>query len=498
MRRLSLRSLLLIASIVFAIFVVGAISLLTYVVVADGITSVSENVSHRVAAAVDQVARLQSRLASEQVTSEGLTGTVAESRAHSLLIENLKSIYMNRGSAEPQMAFYDERLQLQWASSESAVLSSESQAAARIRARDTGAQVESLVRRRPFLTGLFARAVLDVQVVHLPLTMPEGGTAVIDVVYYPAREEGAIDAIRAPMAALALFATVVMVLLMQTSLTWVLRLVDNLRQAADAIDAGKLDVRLPIQGENEIGNLALSLNRLIERLRRRSDAQTRFVADASHELATPVAGIRGYVNILRGWGADDPEVRTEAVNAIDRESRRMARLTSELLTLVRSEQALHVRQVRFDVNMAGREALAITASRYAEKNQRFIGPEDGPLIMIGDPDRVEDVVSILLDNAAKYTPPAGRISLATRRRKDTIVIEVSDTGPGISPQDLPMIFERFYRSDTSRTRAEGAGGFGLGLAIARSITDELGGTLAVASRLGLGTTFTFTLPRGRV
>jgi signal transduction histidine kinase len=498
MRRLSLRSLLLIASIVFAIFVVGAISLMTYVVVAEGITSVSEDVAQRVSSAVAQVSRLQSRLASEQARAEGLKGIVAEARAHTLIIENLRSIYGNRGPAEAQIAFYDERLQLQWASSSSAILSSEAQSSARLRAQGTDKQVLSAVRRRPPLTGLFKPAVLDVQVVHLPVPMPAGGIAMIDVVYYPVREEGAIDAIRAPMAALSVFATIVIVLLMQTSLMWVLRLVDNLRQAADDIDAGKLDVRLPIQGENEVGDLARSLNSLVERLRRRSEAQTRFVADASHELATPVAGIRGYINILRGWGADDPEVRAEAINAIDRESRRMARLTSELLTLVRSEQALQHRKIRFDVNMAAREALAITASRYAEKNQRFIGPDEAPLLMLGDPDRVEDVLSILLDNAAKYTPAAGRISLTTRRRRDTVSIEVSDTGPGIPPDDLPNIFERFYRSDASRTRGTGPGGFGLGLAIARSITEDLGGTLTVQSTLGLGTTFTFTLLRGRV
>ena len=397
-------------------------------------------------------------------------GPAERARARQLVIENLKAIYGNRGPAEPQFAFYDESLRLRWASSESAVIPS--QDGLRARARNTGTQVESLIKRRPFLTGLFGRAMLDAQVMHLPVPMPGGGAAVIDVVYYPTREERAIDAIRAPMGALAVFATIVMILLMQTSLTWVLGLVDNLRQAADDIDAGKLDVRLPVQGENEIGSLARSVNRLIERLRRRSEAQTRFVADASHELATPVAGIRGYVNILRGWGADDPEVRSEAINAIDRESRRMARLTSELLTLVRSEQALQLRQVRFDVNMAGREVLAVTASRYAEKNQRFIGPDEGQLMMVGDPDRVEDVLSILLDNAAKYTPPAGRVSLTTRRRRETISIEVGDTGPGIPPQDLPMIFERFYRSDASRTRESGPGegGFGLGLAIAKSIT----------------------------
>ncbi len=495
MRRLSLRTWLLLASVFFAIATVGSIALVTYVVVADGITSVSEDVARRVSRAAEQVAFLQVRVAKDQAASEGLTGREADERAAASTIENLEAIYGNRGPAEPQIAFYDETLQVRWASSARAELPG--QAAARRAAAETDQQIEGIVKRRPPFTGLFSSAVLDAQVIHMPVALPGGGTGVMDIVYYPIREERAIDAIRAPMGALALSATIIMVVLMQTSLAWVLRLVDNLRQAADDIDAGKLDVRLPEQGENEIGDLARSVNRLIERLKRRSEAQTRFVADASHELATPVAGIRGYVNILRGWGADDSEVRTEAVNAIDRESRRMARLTSELLTLVRSEQALQVRQVRFDVNMAGREALAVVASRYSAKNQRFVGPDEGPLVMVGDPDRIEDVLSILLDNAAKYTPEAGRISLTTRRRREWISIEVSDTGPGIPSQDLPSIFERFYRSDASRTRGAGVGGFGLGLAIAKSITEELAGTLEVESTLGFGTAFTLRLPRGR-
>ncbi len=496
MRRLSLRAWLLLASIGFVMVAVGGVALITYAVVSDGITSVSEDVSRRVASAVEHVFALQSTTAIEEVRKEGLTGAAAQRRAQSIAVDNLETIYGTRAPAEPQVAFYDDTLRLRWTSSPAAALPK--QAEGRAQAQETGRQVQSTVERRPLLSGLFASARLDAQVVHTPVQLPDGGTGIIDVVYYPIREERAIDAIRAPMAALSLSTMFVVVLVMQISLTWVLRLVDNLRQAADAIDAGKLDVRLPEQGENEIGDLARSINRLIDRLKRRSDAQTRFVADASHELATPVAGIRGYVNILRGWGADDAEVRDEAVNAIDNESKRMARLTSELLTLVRSEQALQLRQVRFDVNMAAREALAVVAARYAEKNQRFVAPEEGQLPMIGDPDRIEDVLSILLDNAAKYTPPAGRISVTTKRRKDTVAIEVSDTGPGIPAQDLANIFERFYRSDTSRTRGSGVGGFGLGLAIARSITEELGGTLGVESKLGLGTTFTLTVPRGRV
>ena len=312
----------------------------------------------------------------------------------------------------------------------------------------------------------------------------------------PLSEERVIDSIRKPMAALAVTAMLIMVLLMQTSMVWVLGLVDNLRKAADSIDAGRYDERLPVTGNSEITDLARSLNHLIGRLQRRADAQSRFVADASHELATPVAGIRGYTSILRAWGADDPKVRDEAVDAIDRESRRMARLTADLLNLLHADQGLVLRSERFDLNALVRERLAATASRWIDKDIEFEGPEEDSLLMVGDADRVEDVIAILLDNASKYTQALGHVAVETRRRRENVVIEVRDTGQGIPAEDLPRIFDRFFRSEASR--AAGEGGFGLGLAILKSIVESMGGTISVASEVGVGTTFTVRLPKGRV
>jgi len=341
-----------------------------------------------------------------------------------------------------------------------------------------------------------SEAQLGVTVVHVPVALPGDRTGVLDVTYLPSIEERVIDAIRLPMTILAISAMLIMVVLMQTSMVWVLNLVDDLRKAADSIDAGRLDDRLPEGGQNEIGELARSLNSLIERLQRRAEAQSRFVGDASHELATPVAGIRGYTSILRAWGGSDPKVREEAIDAIDRESRRMARLSSDLLNLLHADQGLRLASERFDLNVLARERIAATASRYLEKGVEFIGPEEESLLMVGDRDRVEDILSILLDNAGKYTSEDGWVALGTRRIHDDVVITVTDTGKGIPPEALPHVFDRFFRSDEAR--AEGEGGFGLGLAIAKSIVESMGGDVSVESEVGEGTTFTVTLPRGRV
>jgi two-component system sensor histidine kinase ArlS len=296
------------------------------------------------------------------------------------------------------------------------------------------------------------------------------------------------------MLVLSAMALVLTLLMMRLMTTWVLRLVDQLRVAAESVDAEVLDVRLPDLGGNEIGDLARSLNGLIDRLRRRADMQTRFVADASHELATPVAGIRGYLGILRSWGADEPEIREEALEAIDRESTRMVRLTRQLLGLIRSEKELEFHSTHHDINAVVRQVLADAATRYAEKGLEFIGPDDETLVLFGDPDRMEDIVSILVDNAAKYTQGGGTVMVKTSPRRGDVVIEVSDSGPGIPEEDLPNIFERFYRGDLSRSDA---GGFGLGLAIAKQLIESAGGLIDVTSEQYVGTTFTVRVPRGR-
>jgi signal transduction histidine kinase len=140
--------------------------------------------------------------------------------------------------------------------------------------------------------------------------------------------------------------------------------------------------------------------------------------------------------------------------------------------------------------------LAATASRYLEKDIEFEGPEDESLPMVGDPERLEDVMSILLDNAGKYTPVGGTVALRTHRHRDEITIEVSDTGKGIPAHELPRLFDRFFRSESAR--AEGEAGFGLGLSIAENIVDSMGGSISVDSVAGEGTVFTVVIPRGRM
>ena len=493
--RSSLRAWLLAVSILFAIAVVGGISITTYVIVTDGMQGVAFDATQRIATSAATILR---DAAAEKELSAGVQGFVGSQRG-TLAMTNLRialpQLLSRPGVGEAEYALYGANGGALWSTNSNGVWPS--QATARQEAAAGNLTSVSTGRKGSIFSGLFTKANLSVEVVHVPIRLPDQTVGVLDVTYFPNNEERVIDAVRAPMAALAISAMMIMVLLMQTSMSWVLTLVGNLRKAADSIEAGQLDARLPEHGSNEISSLAHSINRLIERLQRRSEAQARFVADASHELATPVAGIRGYTSILRAWGAEDQKVRDEAIDAIDRESRRMARLTGDLLNLLHADQGLVLKTDRFDLDALVRDRLAATASRWMEKDLVFVGPEDDePLLMVGDPDRLEDVVSILLDNASKYTPVGGRIVVSTRRRREMIEIEVTDSGQGIPPDDLLRIFDRFFRSEASR--AAGEGGFGLGLAICKSIVDSMGGTIEVHSEVGKGTTFCVRVPRGRL
>lgn len=496
MRLSSIRARVLYLAGVFSLLLVGSVTLATYFFVADGMSRSAQDTTWRLTQLSSRTIARTTTKAKLEAAGTGLEGDDREREAQRQLLRDIPDLLGGGGADEGAYALYlrDEadELSLVWYSDEVAL---NDLSDARVSAIDRQQPVQSGPTQRSLLTGMLTEADLGVYVVHIPLTLPAHTQGVLDVVYVPSKEAAILDSVRAPMLIVAAFALVVAIVMMQIIMGWVLSLVEDVRVAADSVDAGQLDVHLPEEGDHEIAELAHALNNLIDRLKLRAEAQTRFVADASHELATPVAGIRGYVNILREWGSEDPVTRDEAITAIDRESRRMARLCSDLLSMIRSDEMQEYRHVRYDVNALSREVLATTATRYMEKGIEFIGPDEGPLWLVGDPDRIEELLGILLDNAGKYTRPEGSVVVETRKQRDKAVVEVRDSGVGIPEEDLPNIFERFYRSDTSRSKE--TGGFGLGLAIAKHIVDMSNGRITVSSRVGEGTTFHIELPRSR-
>ncbi len=230
--------------------------------------------------------------------------------------------------------------------------------------------------------------------------------------------------------------------------------------------------------------------RRIERLRRD------FVANASHELRTPVAAILGAVETLAAGAAEDADARASFIAILERHARRLTRLTADLLDLARLEAGYRPRAEIVPVQVVLDAVIPLLSPRAAEKNIelgiRSSPPAHGPFAIAAERAAVEQVLSNLVDNAIKYTPAGGRITVEAQVRDGQVELAVADTGPGISAEHLPRLFERFYRVDNARSRE--LGGTGLGLAIVKHLVAANGGEVHVESEVGRGTRFSVRLP----
>jgi two-component system OmpR family sensor kinase len=278
--------------------------------------------------------------------------------------------------------------------------------------------------------------------------------------------------------------------------------------AARRITESDLSKRLPIDNpKDEIGGLAATMNGLLSRLEaafaRREEAlsrleealdrQRRFVADASHELRTPLTNIEGYSEMLGQWALRDPETAGESVEAIEAESRRMRELVEGLLALARGDEGPPLKPEAQDLGALAAEAVRSARAAAAGKVAVSYEPPGREVVAVCDRTRILQALSVLLDNAIKYTPEGGEVKVGVRTRDGRAELEVSDTGVGIPAGQLPLVFERFYRGDPARTR----GGAGLGLAIARQIAEAHEGSVEARSEPGKGSTFVLRIPKSR-
>jgi signal transduction histidine kinase len=262
--------------------------------------------------------------------------------------------------------------------------------------------------------------------------------------------------------------------------------------AADAVAAGDLSVRVR-QGSGDMGRLARGFNRMTAELQRTAQARRNLTADVAHELRTPLHIIQGNLE-----GALDGvyEPTPEHLRATLDETRRLARLVGELQTLSLAEAGqlpLHRRAV------VAADLLEDVAARFAGAAAEAgvvlkVTPDEASPALFVDPERLEGVLSNLTANALRHTSPGGHITLSAAAVPGGAVLAVADTGEGIAADDLPFVFDRFWRGDRARGRTAGAG---LGLAIARQLVMAHGGTIEVSSAVGEGTTFSIFLPEER-
>ena len=264
----------------------------------------------------------------------------------------------------------------------------------------------------------------------------------------------------------------------------------NLETAISQISPTRAD-RLDT-GDNDLAGLEQAVNNLLEQMRENYRQQARFVSDASHELRTPIAVIQGYVNMLDRWGKEDERVLEESIAAIQSESIHMQRLVEQLLFLARGDIGkIQLESGRIDLAAMMKEVHDESVMIDSAHQYQLVIPE-GPVEAVGDPGLLKQVARILTDNAAKYSPAESTIILkAGHDPAGTVFFQVQDEGCGMGREDVPHIFERFYRSDSSRTKS--TGGTGLGLSIAKWIIDKHGGHLDVLTWEGLGARITVHL-----
>ena len=283
---------------------------------------------------------------------------------------------------------------------------------------------------------------------------------------------------------------------------WVIRLgvqpIKKMADSAAAIAEGNLSNRVP-EGDprTEAGELGAALNLMLGRIedafdqRARSEARLRrFVADASHELRTPVTTIRGYADLYRHGGLRDRQALDDALRRTEQEAARMGALVEDMLQLARLDQGRPLRMERVDLTALARDAVA--DARATDAQRPIVLDADEAVTVTGDTDRLRQVLANLLSNALIHTPPGTPISVRTAIDSAEARIEVADDGPGMPDVIADQVFDRFFRGDPARSRSRG--GTGLGLSIAHDIVTAHHGQILLRSRPGEGTTVVVALP----
>ena len=290
-----------------------------------------------------------------------------------------------------------------------------------------------------------------------------------------------------------LFATMLSLLIGAALAQTAIAPIGRIQRTADRINREQdLGRRIASTGaEDELGRLAVTINLMLDRIEGMFDRQRRFLADVSHELRTPLTTIRGEVELMSRTGITDPD----ALKAVQAEAERMSRMIDDLLMLARADSGVPVvkdaRPVSVDGLLLDVYQQACMLSRGSHRVELDI---DQPAVVIGDPDRLKQLVLNLMMNALTHTPAGTMVRLGLRPAGRDVVVTVADNGPGIPEADLLHIWDRFFRADKARARA--SGGTGLGLAIVQSIAQAHGGSVAVESAPGTGTTFSVRLPAG--
>lgn len=337
----------------------------------------------------------------------------------------------------------------------------------------------------PFVTGFFDNQLRNS--IGVPLVM-EGGTHAL---FMRPDAQVQFGELRGFFALLIGFILLFSLGFLMIAVFHIVRPITRLTEATKKIASGRYDIRLYTARRDEIGQLATHFMKMSRELERTEKTRKDFVANVSHEIESPLTSIQGFAHELRDDNLPQAQ-RNEYLAIIEEESRRLSALGKQLLTLSMLDhkgEALAFSPVELRGQL--RRVLQMMEWRLADKELAVTFRAEEASVA-GDADLLHQVWVNLLSNAVKFTPPGGSISITGMREDMLYAVKVADSGAGLSPGDLPYVFDRFYKADQARTRADS--GTGLGLAIARSITEAHGGTIEAASEPGRGAVFTVRLP----
>ena len=327
------------------------------------------------------------------------------------------------------------------------------------------------------------------------LTLTLLGVFVVSSVENHMADTGTLDAkymteLRITVVVVILLSIIIVTALGSIASSVMLSPVRKMINKIDDISPDDLSARIDnVDSQDELKELTERINAMLDELEQSFDQQKKFVSDASHELKTPIAVIQGYSNLLLRWGKNDPSVLDESVENIAREAENMKVIVEQLLTLARMGKFSITPE---SVNLY--DVLSDVANDYsiAVKSHKVVFAGEKNMYAVVDKNLFVECIRAIVDNAIKYSPEGSVVRIVGDVTPTNAVVHIVDSGVGISAEDLPHIFDRFYRCDKSRNR-EGKG-TGLGLTIAKSIIETMHGTIEAKSELGVGSTFSVRIP----
>ena len=338
----------------------------------------------------------------------------------------------------------------------------------------------------------------DFRVIARPLTSPAG-------TFVAAQNLGELERTLARLTFLFGLIGLALLILIATASRAVIKIglrpLEDAEKTAGEIAAGNYSARMPeTDPGTEVGRLVSSLNSMLSRIEKSFAIQNesenklrRFVADASHELRTPITAIRGFSELHRQGAVTGEKETTELIGRIENESKRMGSLVEDLLLLARLDQSREMDSKPVDINKVVEDAVISARAAGPDHPVEFISSND-EIFTLGDEVRIHQVVANLLANARAHTPAGTPITVSLATTDAGVEVTVADKGPGLSLEDQNRIFERFYRTDASRVRT-GSDGSGLGLSIVDAVMRAHGGSVSVESAPGMGAVFTLLFPR---